>query len=61
MRYQQHIQRNWLDVKDRLRHRYPTLTEADLDIDSKDRDSITTLASKIQLTSQQLIRVLNAL
>jgi hypothetical protein len=61
MRYQQHINENWLSLKNQLKIKYPSLTDFDVDIDEKHIDQILNLADKLKMTRQQFIWMLNKL
>ena len=61
MRYQQHINGDWLSLKNQLKIKYPSLTDFDVDINEKLADQILILADKLKMTRQQFIWMLNKL
>ncbi len=61
MRYQQHINGNWPDLKNRLKLKFPLLTDNDVNINEKDSDAIMNLSDKLQMTRQQFIWMLKKL
>ena len=62
MRYKQHVKGNWKDLKPKLQHRYPVLTDGDFDYQVENIDQqLDHIAKKLELTRQQLIWELNKL